>query len=247
MLPILERYRQLAGIVESRPAYNIVLNEEEDLCQATEFRIDRLSLEELTDEVQQVVAEREELATQLATLAALVEDHAHYLRKQQTPSQGHETHAELAKVASRVAKSPGLTRKLAALTNPKKPDPLWHEKHSGLQHGDSPSDDKRSNTARAEHGRRVHAIAAFHHYHASQAHKMLGNTRRETQHRAAAEAHHKRASARHGEGGSYMIHPETGKHMDWTPVYDKKFVKAQKNKASKQKKAAMKVWKTKAA
>lgn len=247
MLPILERYKQLAGIVESRPAYNIVLDEEEDLRQATEAWVDRLSLDELADEVRKVVAEREELAVQLDTLAALVEDHAHYLRKNQIPDQGHETHAKLAKVASRVAKSPELARKLSNLKDPKKPDPLWHEKHSGLQHGDSPGTDMRSNAARADHARRVHAIAAFHHFHASQAHKLLGNKKRETQHRAAAEAHHKRAATRHGESGSYMVHPETGKHMDWTPVYDKKFVKAQKNKIAKQQKAAMKVWKTKAA
>lgn len=250
MSDTLERFRQLAGIVESRPAY-IVLDEEEELRQATEARVDRFNLEELADEVRKVISEREDLATQLAALAALVEDHAHYLRKNQTPGQGHEAHADLAKIASRVAKSPGLARKLASLTNPKKPDPLWHEKHSGLQHGDTPGTDVRSNNARADHSRRLHAIAAFHHYHASQSHKMLGNERRETQHRAAAEAHHKRAATRHGEGGSYMIHPQTGKHVDWTPVYDKKFVKSQKNKLSKQKKVdaakKLKVWKTKAA
>lgn len=242
MLPLLERYKQLAGIVESRPAYNIIIDEEAELLREVESRLEYQTLGELENEVENLIAQLDSL---------LSEDHAHYLRKQQEPHQGHDTHAELAKIASRVAKAPKLTRKLAGLTNPKKPDPLWHEKHSGLQHGDSPSTDMRSNAARAEHARRVHAIAAFHHYHASQAHKALGNKRREAQHRAAAEAHHKRAEARHGEGGSYMIHPQTGKHMDWTPVYDKKFAKAEKNKISKQKKAAgdkqKKVWKTKAA
>lgn len=239
MLPELERYRQLAGIVESRPAYNIVVDEEAELRREVEFRLEHQTLSELESEVEDLVLQ----------LNSLLENHphAHYLRKQQTPHQGHETHAELAKIASRVAKAPKVARKLGGLTDPKKPDPLWHEKHSGLQHGDSPHTDARSNAARAEHGRRLHAIAAFHHYHAAQAHKALGNKRKETRHRAASEAHHKRAEARHGEGGSYMIHPKTGKHADWSPVYDKKFVKSEKNKISKQKKKQMKVWKTKAA
>lgn len=251
MKTVLDRFRELAGIVESRPAYNVELNEENWLREAIEARVNSLNERELDAEIRSVIAERVNLALQLEA-RGLVEGEKHYLKKTLTaPGQGHEVHAVLASLASRTAKSPLLTRKLSGLRIPKKPDPLWHEKHSGLQHGDTPSTDKRSEEAKAEHSRRAHAMAAFHHFQASQDHKKLGNKRQEMQHRLAAEAHHKRAQAREGSaGGSYMFHPKTGKHIDWTPVYDKTFAKAEKNKVSRKKREAekkLKVWKSKEA
>lgn len=249
MKTVIERFRELAGIVESRPAYNIVLGEERELREAIELQISRLTETELHAEIRSLIAERKELAGQLEA-QRLSEAEKHYLRTGVMAGQGPDTHTALAKLASRSAKSPLLSKKLRSLKTPLNPDPLWHEKHSGLQHGDTPSTDKRSDVAKGEHTRRAHAMAAFHHFHAAQEHKKLGNKSQETRHRIAAEAHHQRAAVRAGEeGGSYMLHPKSGKHVDWTPVYDKKYAKAEKNKLSRQKRAAaakeLKVWKAK--
>lgn len=251
MKTVIERFRELSGIVESRPAYNIVLGEERELREAIELRIGRLTEAELHSEIRGLIAERKELAGQLEA-QRLSEAEKHYLRTGVMAGQGPDTHTALAKLASRSAKSPLLAKKLRSLKTPLNPDPLWHEKHSGLQHGDTPGADKRSEAAKGEHTRRAHAMAAFHHFHAAQDHKKLGNKSQETRHRVAAEVHHQRAAVRAGDdGGSYMLHPKTGKHVDWTPVYDKKHVKTEKNKLSRKKRTAvakdLKVWKAKEA
>lgn len=244
MQELLERFRELSGIVESRPAYNIHLDEEKELREAIEFRINGLTESEIYADIQDVIAERKSLIPQLAFLES-IECGKHYLRKQMSVGQDLKTHVALAKCASHAAKSPLLVRKLASLRSPKTPDPVWHAAHAGLQHGDDISKDRRSDSAKAEHSRRAHAMAAFHHFHAAQEYKKLGNARREMTHRIAAEAHHSRAATREGQiGGSYMFHHKTGKHIDWTPVYDKKHEKAEKNKVSrKARDAAKKVWK----
>ena len=249
MKTALERCRELAGIVESRPAYNIALDEERELREAIEAHVGKLTESEIYAEIQSVIEERERLAVQLEA-RGLLEAEKHSLRLNYEPGQGHKTHADMAALASRAAKGSVLVGKLSALRNQKRPDTGWMEKHSGLPgRDDSPTTDKSSLEARAERSRRLHAAAAFHHFHAAQDHKKLGNKRQEMQHRLAAEAHHARARSREdSEGGSYMIHPKTGKHVDWTPSYDKGYVKAEKNKISRKAKTAAekerKVWKT---
>lgn len=256
MKSAIERYRELAGIVESRPAYLNTLGEETQ--EMLEARIGNLTETELQSEIDNLIAERQGIELQLQA-AGLLE---HYLKKSVTANQSPEAHAADAKKAGQEAKAHTLHKKLAGLKQPKKPHTPWMVTHhddaetGNLQHGDKHTKEV-TDPGRQDRQRRMHARAAFHHYHAGQGYAALGNKNRAKFHAKAAEAHHVRATApkepehdatqskrpAHNPLTSYMLAPhdkkygdeviKAGKYAPHSPVYDKKAKKTSKNVVSK--------------
>jgi hypothetical protein len=241
MKSAIERYRELAGIVESRPAYMGVLTEETETREMLEARVGNLTETGLLAEIDSLIAEREQLAIQLKA-EGLFE---HYHELKQTPELDPKTARLKAIRKSKVAKSHTIHKRLGGLKQPRQPGAsfVWNHQDSpetgGLQRGHTHKTPVSDNN-REDRQRRMHAHAAFHHFHAAQAYKALGSAKKAERHLNAAEAHHKRAKAPEGSQGDYMVHHKTGKWTDYTPVYDKKGEKTRKNKVSKAARVAKK-------
>lgn len=230
----IKRYRELAGIVESRPAYMGTLGEETETQEVLEARISKLTETELQAEINDLISERELLTTQLKA-AGLFE---HYLERQQYHSPDAATASKTALGKSTRAKSHTIHKKLLGLKQSRVPSASWvHKQQSHPQSGALQRNDTHekpvSDYGREDRKRRQHAQAAFHHFDAAQQHRTLGNIKKAERHATAAEAHHLRAKDPEDHKSGYMYDPKTGRHTEYTAIYDKKGEKARKNKISK--------------
>jgi 3-methyladenine DNA glycosylase Tag len=229
----IERYRELAGIVESRPAYMTALGEDDETPEQMEERINNLTESELQAEIEGLIAGKAELVARLKASGTF----EHYLEKFQKKSPDVKTAMKTALTRSKHAKSHTIHKKLAGLKVPRTPQAAWVTKHQSggaegaLQRGDT-HEKEVSDAGREDRKRRSHAQSAFHHFDTSQMHKAQGNTRKAERHRRAAEAHHARARDPEDAKSGYMYHPQKGDYTNYTPVYDKKSAKAAKNKVS---------------